>query len=294
MKLKSKIDWVGYLYILPAFIFLGVFIFYGIGYNFFVSLTNWNGVSDTKEFVGFENYTKLLTQDQNFINSLINTVKIAAMVLVVATIVGFLLALVFTILQKMKGVNLLKGLFFIPHIMSQMVIGLTFKGPVFNQNFGFLNNFLETIGLGLLKQNWMGDLSIVLFSVGGTFIYTQIGFAMVIYITGLLTIPEETIDAAKIDGAGFWQIVTKIILPQISTTHTMVFIYLMVNTIKQFDLIWIMTEGGPGSATELVSTYNYRQAMIFYNQGYAAAISVIVLMLVLAISSVVISIQLKE
>jgi len=294
VKLKSRVDWAGYIYILPAFIFLGVFIFYGVGYNFFISLTKWDGISAEKEFVGMGNYVKLFTADQKFLNSLTNSLKIAVMVMAAAMVAGFLLALIFMILQRTKGQNFLKGLFFFPHIVAPLVIGLTFRGPVYNQNFGFLNIFLETVGLGFWQQNWLGDLSIVLGSVGFTFIYTEIGFAMVIYITGLLTIPEEIIEAAKIDGAGFWQIVIQIILPQLSATHTMVVIYLMIHTIKQFDLVWIMTEGGPASSTELVSTYIYRQAMLFYNQGTSAAISIIVLIIVLTISAAVISYQLRR
>lgn len=287
-------DWTGYLFILPVFIFLGVFIYSGVVYNVYISLTDWNGVSPTKNFVGLDNYVKLFTNDPNFFNSIQNTVLIAVMVLVIATAVGFLIALIFMVLQNLKGSNLLKSAFFFPHIMALMVIGLTFRGTMLNKNFGFVNQLLDVVGLDFLQRNWLGDPDIAIFSVGATFVYTQIGFVMVIYITGLLTIPEEIIEAAKIDGAGFWKIVTDIILPQLSATHAMVFIYLLVNTIKQFDLVWIMTEGGPGSATEVVSTYIYRQAMLFYNQGISAAISNIVLVIVLAISAFVLTIQLRK
>ncbi len=241
--------------------------------------------------LGFKNYILLFTQDPNFGASALHTLYLTMGVLIFSLILGFILAVLLLVLQQNKFQNLFKGIFFFPHIISQVVIGIIFRGTMFEVNFGYVNKILGFLGLDFMKLDWLGNPYIAIYSVTAAFIYAQVGFAMVIYYTSLLALPEEIFDAVRIDGASFLQTISRLILPLLKNTHKVLVIFSIVASTKLFDLIWMMTEGGPASSTEIISTYIYRQSMLFYKQGNASAISSIVLFVILGFSILFLSIQ---
>lgn len=283
---------IAYLYILPAFAFLLTFIYYGVFYNIYIGLFKWNGISEVKKFVGLENFLFLL-RDSYFKSALLHTISLTLGVIFFSLILGFFIAIVLNLLTNNKLQSVYKGIFFLPHIIAQVIIGIIFRGTMFEPNFGFVNKILGVIGLDFLRLNWLGNPNIALYSVIAAFVFTQVGFAMIIYYTSLLSLPEEIFDAARVDGAGFGQIIFNLIFPLLRGTHVILIIFLTVNSTKLFDLIWVMTEGGPANSTEIISTYIYRQSMIFYNQGKASAISSIILLLVLGFSVLILSNQMR-
>lgn len=280
-----KIDWIAYVYIFPVFLFLGLFIFWGIAYNIYVSFFDWNGVSATKLFVGLDNYSQLF-RDSDFLMSLLNTLKFLLIYVVAAIFLGFFLA--YLIQLGLKGSSFFKSIIFLPHVMPVAVIAMLFAG-FYDMNMGLLNTLLRGIGLDQLALPWIADPKFSLYSVAGAFIFSQLGFSFLIYYTTLLSINEEVIEAASIDGVGFWGMCVRIVFPMMKGITISLIIMGIISSLKVFDMVWVMTEGGPGGSSELASTYVFRQSLLNFKQGYASTISVVLLAISLVITSIQIS-----
>lgn len=280
--------YMAYLYLLPVFVFLGIFTYYCLIYNFRISFYDWNGVSSDKLFVGLANYRNLL-KDPYFKLALKNTMIYMIITVPVQGVAGFLLAYIFTN-QKLLGKRLTRSAVFLPNVMSLVVIAYVFR-QMFNLNTGFINHFLRMIGLGNWAQDWMGNPDIALYSIILVNIYTYVGFSMTMYVTGLLTVPEDVKEAALIDGASKIKMVRHIILPLLASTHITVIILGVVGTLKTFDIVWLITQGGPARKTEMLATLLYRSYVMEYKAGYAAAIAVVVLFIALILSVINLRIQ---
>lgn len=278
-RIRKKRRWIGYLYILPVFIFLFVFIYFGIGYNIYISLFKWDGINEM-QFIGLQNYIQLMS-DSLFHNAVSNTFYFMLM----AIPGSMLLGLVFAILLHSSsfGVNFFKSVFFLPYVMAIIVIGITFQ-VIYEPNFGLLNDTLRTVGLDALTRQWIGQPSIVLVSIVVVYIFAQVGFYMLLYYTSILNIDQDVFEASRIDGANVYKQIYHIIFPMLKGTHITLLILGVVASLKVFELVWIMTEGGPGGASELFSTYIFRKALLEFQQGYSAAISVVMLMLAFGIT----------
>ncbi|MCL5072867.1 MAG: sugar ABC transporter permease [Actinobacteria bacterium] len=282
-----------FFYIIPSFIFLIIFIYYGAGYNFYTGFFKWNGVSRiNKEFIGFANYIKLFS-DENFIRSLFNTVIVAIGTIIFAMFIGYIIAIMLNYVPG-RLQYIYKVIFFIPHVLSQVVIAYNLRLGILDFNSGYLNRFLKLIGLNFLAFDWMGNIRVVIYTVTFSYVFMMVGFCMVIYYTSMLTIPNEIIEAARVDGAVFFHIVFKIFFPMLQSTHIMLVIFSIISATRLFDLVWIMTEGGPAGYSEILSTNIFRQSMIYYKQGYASAISNVILIIVLIASFVILSYQTKQ
>jgi raffinose/stachyose/melibiose transport system permease protein len=286
---KRRADYEGYLYIVPAFFFLSVFIYYGIAFNLYHSLFDWNGISAKKTFIGMKNYSVLL-EDPKFLRSLLNTLKYMFITVSVQMVIGLLVAVLLDSLRI--GGRFFKSLFFLPNIMSLVVIAVVFSG-IYNYNLGFLNEFLRSIGLESWTRDWVGSADYALYSVMVVNIFTYMGFSMMLYITGLTNINHEIIEAARIDGAGFWSVFMRIIVPLLRRTHTVLIILGIIGSLKTFDIVWLITQGGPARASEVVSTYLFRSYVLEYKGGYSAAISIIVMLIALTMTIVQLTIAKK-
>lgn len=264
----------GYLYILPLLSFLIVFILFGILYNIYLSFFEWNGIG-AKRFIGIENYSTMF-QDAGFKRAMIQTFKFMIISIPGSMILGLIFA---SLLHGATlGANLFKSIFFIPYVIAIVTIGVTFKG-IYEPNFGLLNETLRMIGLGSLEQVWLGDPKFALYAIMASYIFSHVGFYMLIYFTSLLNIDQEIFEAARIDGAGVFKQFKSIIIPLMAGTHITLLILGVIAALKVFDIVWIMTEGGPGGATDLMSTFLFRKALLDYQTGYSSAISVILLLI---------------
>ncbi|AEE95410.1 carbohydrate ABC transporter permease [Mahella australiensis] len=279
--------YAAYFYIAPAFIFLGIFTYYAMAYNIHVSFFEWNGVSINKIFIGLNNYTRMF-KDPYFILALKNTAIYFVITVPVQAVFGLILAYCFQ--QNIFAKGLARSIIFLPNVMALVVIGYVFS-QMFNYQQGFINELLRQIGLGNLVRDWTGDPNTALYSVIIANIYTYVGFSMTLYIAGIVGIPKDVLEAAQIDGGSEVKVIRYVILPLLRPTHITVLILGIVGTLKTFDLVWLITKGGPGRSSEMLATLIYRSYILEYKAGYAAAISVIVLIIALGLSCLNLYIQ---
>jgi raffinose/stachyose/melibiose transport system permease protein len=179
-------------------------------------------------------------------------------------------------------------LFYIPVALSTTVIARTFMG-LYEPNFGVINTMVKSLGLAGLVRAWLGDPRTALGCIILTNIFQWMGAQMVFYIAGLTTIKDEIYEAAQIDGAGFWRTLRNVVWPSLWPTHTTVIILGMVGSIKTFDIVWLLTGGGPGNATQFPATLLYQAVAQTSQAGYGASISVVMILLSVGLSAIQIS-----
>jgi raffinose/stachyose/melibiose transport system permease protein len=257
------------LFLLPAFAFLFVFVLWPIVGSFRLSLYKWNGVDPAQTFLGAENWVRLAT-DGVFWHALRNNFVIVILSILIQLPVGLALAVLLD--TGGRRLRAFKVVYFLPLLLSTVAIGILFK-YIYDPYFGIINAGLEGIGLKSLTQEWLSNPSIALYSVIAVVCWQYIPFYMVLFLAALTGIPLELREAAYIDGATentyFWRIVLPLLRGSIVTAATLS----LIGSLKYFDLIWVMTEGGPVNATELMATYMYKKAFNSFEMGYGATIA---------------------
>ncbi len=269
---------VGYAFVAPALIvFLG-FIIYPVVYSLWLSFHEWNGfTADWGPFVGFGNYLSL-GRDPIFWKAVKNT-----LIFVLARTpfeVGIAYGLALLLNRAIPGRGLLRTLFFVPVVMSLIVVTLLFQ-RIYETNTGLLNTFLENVKLGRLAHPWLADPATALWAVIGVSVWKNVGFSLVILLAGLQGVPEDVIEAARVDGANAWQVVLRIITPLMMPMIALTTLLSIISGLKVFDLVFIMTRGGPVYSTEVLATLLYRQAFELNNMGVASAVSVVLVAIVM-------------
>lgn len=266
---KDIID--GYLFSLPALIIFALFMIYPLIYGFIISLNQWDGLGE-KTFIGFENYTTLF-QDQQFWQALSHNGIIAVVIVAGKVILGLLIALMLA--GKFRGVTAYRTAYFMPMIMSTVAVGLLWS-YIYNFNFGLVNNALRALGVpNSHLPTWLGDSSTALLSVMLVEIWRWVGYHTVIFIAALQGIPNDLYEAALVDGANNVQKHWYITIPQLKTSIVLNAILSLISALGTFDLVYVMTDGGPNRATETILTYMYKQAFVGDRFGYASAIAYI-------------------
>ena len=276
MKLKekrsiySKRNLVLFLFVIPALFAYTVFFVLPIIGNVIFSIMDWDGVSNRIKWIGFDNYIKLFTEDKLFYRVLFHNFIYTITVVTVQLSLALLFALI--LYRKIRGHNFFKTIYLLPVILSNITLGLIWS-YMYDPTMGFVNYFLKTIGLGILQQSWLGNQNIALFSVAFVNIWQYVGYCMIIYIAGLQTIPESLYEAAKIDGAGGWDTFRKITLPLLAPAMTINIVFSTIGCFKVFELIFVMTEGGPNNSTQVLATLAYKYGFSYGEMGYASAMS---------------------
>ena len=279
-KLGKKNDWVAYLYILPLMILSFALVYYCIINTVFVSFTDWDGMSDTFNLVGLKNYTKML-KDEVFWKAVTNNIIFFFGTVFVQAFVGFILAVLLK--KKLPGSNLFKAVYFMPIALATSITTAIFK-IIMDPTNGSLNQLLRAIHLDGLAMSWLGDPKIALFSVIVVNIFQWMGFSMITYYAGLMCLPDVVYEAAKIDGAGFWRTTFSVTLPMVKGTTNVLIILGIVGSLKPFDLVKLLTAGGPGRTTTVLNTYLYEKAFNDFNAGGAASIGVAILIIAMIMS----------
>ena len=242
--------WLG----IPAGLVYTVFFIIPIITAFFYSFTNWNmDQMDSPTFTGLTNFINLF-QDEIFLHSLWNTVLFAFSTTILKTVVGLLLALL--IVQKFRGNSIFRTLFYLPCVLSCMIVGLLFTG-ILKQD-GLLNKFFISIGQPNIARDWLGSYGTAMFWIIIIEVWMWAGFTMFLFISGLQSIPREYYESAQIDGASTWMQFKKITLPLLAPSFTVVVTFNITGGLKVFDLVYSLTGGGPGFDTQVLSTYTYR------------------------------------
>ena len=258
----------------PAVILVALFMFWPTVNVFRMSLYRMGGITNRKEFIGLQNF-KTLMEDKNFLEAMQNTILIIVMVMIFTIVFAILFA---AILQrgKFKGKNFFRVIFYIPNILSIVVIGGIF-GAIYDPSNGLLNTFLEAVHLDFLTHKWMGEPKIVIYSIIFALVWQAIGYYMVMYMSGMSAIPEDLYEAASLDGSSEINTFFTVTLPLIWTNIRTTLTFYIISTINlSFLFVQIMTDGGPNGKTEVFLNYMYKQAYGNGAYGYGMAIGVVV------------------
>lgn len=270
------------VFVLPAFLIYAAFVLVPIAYNIYVSFLQTDLMSPSK-FVGLKNYVNLF-KDSTFTGALKNNI-----LMVIGSLIAHLpLALFFgnILFQKIKGSHFFQTVFFLPSVICGVAVGLTWTF-IYNSEFGLLNKLLGAIGLGSLQHVWLSDKKLALLCIIVVVMWQFVGYHMIIQIAAMKNIPTSYYEAAEIDGASRWVQFKCITFPLIKPILQIDAVLIITGSLKYYDLVAVMTGGGPNHATELMSTYMFYQGFRTLKYGYSAAIGVI--LLILCICSVLIS-----
>ncbi|CEE00342.1 ABC transporter [Caldibacillus thermoamylovorans] len=253
------------LYVLPA-LFLVLFLIYiPMILTGYYGLMKWDGVGEMK-FIGLDNYIKLV-QDKLFWESTWHSILLG--LFSVLSLIGYLIVSL-VLASKIKGANIFRKIYIIPMLLSSVAIAQLWI-KIFDPMNGLINSFLTSIGVENVPL-WLADPEIALYAIFIPIVWQYAGFYIIIIYAALVNVPEELIEAARIDGANAFQIAYKIKVPLISGVLKVLVILAIVGSLKYFDLIYVMTGGGPGHATEVMASYMYKEAFGKYNFGYGSAI----------------------
>jgi raffinose/stachyose/melibiose transport system permease protein len=263
---------VGYAFVGPAVLVLCAFIVYPIFYSVWLSFHEWNGFSvEWGPFVGLDNYIAL-TKDPIFWKATANSI-----IFVVARTpleVGIAFGLALLLNREIPGRSLLRTLFFVPVVLSLIVVTILFQ-KIYEPNAGVLNTLLRDFGLGALALPWLGDPSTAFAAVIAVAVWKNVGFSLVILLAGLQGLPQEVLEAARVDGASPWQVTRRVVIPLMRPILAITVVLSIISGLKVFDLIFIMTRGGPTYSTEVFGTMLYRHAFDLNEMGIASAIAVV-------------------
>ncbi|MEV0616796.1 sugar ABC transporter permease [Nonomuraea sp. NPDC050404] len=260
--------------LLPALVLFVVFMIVPTVNVFRMSFYTWSGFSPDMRFVGLDNFTRLL-DDTQFVRAFQNTVALLVVVTVVTMGMGLFLAAIMT-RQRLRGRVLYRFVLYVPSVLSVVVIAAIFSA-IYDQENGLLNGTLRALSLDGLRQVWLGDQQLVLWSVAIAMVWQSLGYYMVLYMSGMASIPEEIYEASSLDGASaarqFFAVTLPLIWQNLRTTLTF-FVMSAVNL--SFVLVRAMTGGGPDGSSEVLLSYMYKQAYTNSSYGYGMAIGVVI------------------
>ncbi len=258
-----------YLFLLPALVIYCAFVVYPMLYSFAISLTSWDGLAPVKVFVGLANYRRIL-RDPIAQLAIENNLIWTAATLIIPTTLGLLLAVALN--QRLAGTTIFRSIFYAPGILPLVAVA-SIWGWMYNPQYGAVNALLGALGLHGLEHGWLADFNTALPATIVTAIWHSVGFPMLLYLAGLQGIPEEQYEAARIDGANALQRFRYVTLPGLHETHVVVITLAIIGSFKVFDIIYAMTYGGPGQATQVLATWMYFNTFQYYHAGYGSALA---------------------
>ncbi|WP_274472860.1 MULTISPECIES: carbohydrate ABC transporter permease [unclassified Paenibacillus] len=285
-------SWNSYLFVVPALAFMAVFVVYPILYNITLSFQDVNvyNLKGEHHFVGLANYIKSL-QDPVFYISLKNSVVFTVLSIFFQFAIGFGLALFFN--MKFPGRNLFRSLMLLAWMLPVVITGTVFQW-MFSGDYGVINYFLQSLGLINSPVNWLSEASTALLGTIVANIWTGIPFNMIILLSGLQTLPTHLYEAAKLDGANRFLQFRHITLPLLRPTILVLFMLGIIYTFKVFDLVFIMTAGGPVTASTVLPIYAYQLSFTAFEFSQGASVSMIMFLILIGIAIVYLRMSNKE
>lgn len=268
-KLKDRLVIV--LFLLPALVLFITFVIYPIFRSIYFSTFNWKGFGPAVDYVGLDNYRKILT-DTVFLKAIKNVLIIITLSLGLQLPLALILAVM--VGRDLPGRSVFRTIFFLPYVLSEVNTAIMWM-LLYNADpeRGFLNAIITL--LGLQPVAWLADMNIVIYAIFFTLTWKYFGFHMLLYLTGLQNIPKEIEEAARIDGANAVQNFFRITLPLLSSTLKTSVYMSILGSIQQFIIVWVMTRGGPVNASETMATYMYRYGFVRFQLGYGSAVAII-------------------
>jgi len=265
-----------YLFMIPAVTMVIIFLLIPAGYTVIVSLTKWDGLS-APHFIGLGNYLRFV-QDHVFITSLKNTIIWVLFTLALSVLLGLLIAY---FVNRVKFASLFKSVFYIPLTISAVTTGLIWLW-MYSPDLGVINNIL--MRLGLLGRSWLSEVPLNTYSMILSWTWKTVGMNMVIFLIGLQAIPTEPVEACKIDGATEWQTFLHVVFPMLRPITTVVVSMSLINSFNIFDIIYVMTDGGPYRSSETLAISMFRESFVLFHMGYGASIAIFLSAIVLFVS----------
>jgi raffinose/stachyose/melibiose transport system permease protein len=295
VKTKRHPRSTGYaVFLTPGLLLSLLFLVVPLVMTLYYSLTAWQGIGDPT-FIGLDNYTRLF-QDADFWASFRNIAFVIIGIAVVPTLLGlFLAALLFDYISKKHGdgiVGIFRSGLYLPQVIPVAVTGLMWGWILAPE--GAVNSVLDTIGLGSLAENWLGDPDLALWVVLGVLVWMQLGYPLVLFMSGLQRIDPELYEAASLDGASWWQRFTRITVPILRPEVYVVLVTTTIAGLKVFAQIFVLTGGGPGNSTLVPAYFAYQNFFERADVGYGSAISSTITLLVLIIAGTMLTRQARE
>jgi raffinose/stachyose/melibiose transport system permease protein len=276
------------LFVAPAFIIYVVFMLFPFLNSIYYSLTSWDGVQNVKEWVGISNYTTMF-QDELFLEAAWHNLFWIIFGTIGPVAIGLLLALI--LWSTPRGALFFRTVYFIPFILPVVVIGIVW-GWIYHPLFGGLNSLLSWIGLDSLTRGWLGDPTWALPAVLVAGIWGSFGFVTLVIFAGLQSVSQDLVDAAAIDGANWFQRARYVIIPAIAPVITLVTTITLIGGFAVIDFIIVMTGGGPGTSSEVLGSYAYKNGFQFNQVGYGATVSTFIT--VLSLVAAVLFVRIRE
>jgi len=268
--LRTKRDIIPYLFLIVPVIIYIVWVIAPMIYTFYLSLTNWDGLT-TPDFIGLKNYIKLF-DDKVFFISLTNNLKWLAAFITIPVILGLGLAMILNV--AIPGDKFFKMTFYMPMVLAMVVSGLIW-GWMYHPKGGLINTVIMSTGLVEKGPGWLSNRDLVLWSIIIVAIWRQVGYVMVLFLAGLKSINPQLLDAAHVDGASGWQTFWRVILPLLTPVTVIVLVISVIDSLRAFDLVSVMTRGGPANASSVLANFMYIEAFNNYKMGYGASIAVV-------------------
>ncbi|WP_243425772.1 carbohydrate ABC transporter permease [Faecalicatena contorta] len=266
---------------LPTLIVYCVFIILPIIIAIYYSFTRYSGIGKAR-FTGLSNYVRLF-KDEVFWVSLKNTLIIFILAFVLLLTLSFLIALLLN--NKLKGTGLSKALIFSPAIIAPIIVGIIWV-YILDPNVGIINNILDALNLDMLKQKWIGGETLSPYSIAVIYFWQQLGYLVTIFVAGLKMIPEEVLEAVKIDGANGWQRIRYVIIPMMKSTISNVAVLIITGVFKIFEIVQQTTGGGPNHLSETLVTYSYSTTFTSGDYGYGMSLATVTFILSLVITGI--------
>lgn len=263
---------------LPLGVF-GIFVIWPLLSSFYYSFTDWNGFNSNYKFVGFSNFGKIVT-DKLFLNAAINTTIWMIAAILVPTLLGLGLALLLD--SRVAGARIFKTVFYLPICLSAVIVGQIWIW-IYQPDWGLLNAIISAVSGEKMHYAWLAKPNSALYSVITAWSWQQTGLSMVIYLAGLTAISEDLLEVCEIEGASVWQRTWLVILPLLTPSTVVVIALSVINSLKGFDILFIMTGGGPFNSSDTLAMHMYNESFRKYLMGYGSAISVVLFLIALTV-----------
>ncbi|MBK6645739.1 MAG: sugar ABC transporter permease [Anaerolineales bacterium] len=272
MKRKFLNQLTPYYFLLPSLILMSVFIYLPVVENFYYSLFRWSAIDTTLNYIGFENYTRIFTDDLVGLSLFNNTLYAVISVIFQVFIALVLAAMLEAHLVRPFFGTLFRNILFLPSVLAISVVGVTWQ-LIYRPDTGLINQVLRAVGLDTLTRTWLGEEGTAIYSIIAVSQWQWVGYCMILFIVAIQAIPEELFESARIDGANAVQQFFRITVPLVRETTLVMTTITVIGAFKVFDIIWVMTAGGPNHASEVLGNYLYRVAFRNDEMGYAAALA---------------------
>ncbi|NMO97963.1 carbohydrate ABC transporter permease [Paenibacillus lemnae] len=279
-KKRKKWQWYALLFILPSFILYTLFVIVPTLSSVYLSFTSWDGISTEVRYIGLSNFEEII-QSERVHNALRNTIIITVALVILENLAALVLAVLVDQVRWFR--NMFRSIFYFPVLLSGIVMGFIWT-IILNYNFGVFNQLLIMVGLESWMKDWLGDPNYALLSIILSTVWKSAGYYMIIYLAGLQSVPGDLTEAAGIDGANRWQQFRHITFPLLAGAMTVCMVLSMIAALKIFDQIAVMTDGGPGFATETLTYIIYKVGFGEMRQGFGTAMALVLFLLILIVT----------